>query len=69
DADPEAISAGEALQITLQPYETPGKPVIIPDQTYVNLQTNLLGDLIGGLGLPELGTCDFRCAWQLPEPV
>lgn len=54
-ADPQELMAGEASEITLQPYETPGKPVILPDITYINLQTSLLGDLIGGLSLPEFG--------------
>lgn len=53
--DPESISAGESSAISLQPYETPGEPVILPDVTYINLQTSFLGDLIGGLSLPEYG--------------
>jgi hypothetical protein len=54
-AGPENLMAGEASAITLQPYETPAEPVIIPDQTYINLETSFLGDLIGGLSLPEFG--------------
>lgn len=54
-AEPKSISPGDSSAITLHPYETPSDPVIIPDHTYINLQTNFLGDLVGGLGLPKYG--------------
>lgn len=54
-AQPSQLSPGGTSNISLQPYETPSDPVIIPDHTYINLQTNFLGDLVGGLGLPKYG--------------
>lgn len=53
EAQPSQLSPGGASNISLQPIESPDEPVIIPDQTYINLQTNVVGDLLGGLGLPD----------------
>jgi len=55
EAQPSQLLPGGTSNISLQPFESPAEPVIIPDQTYINFQTNVVGDLLGGLGLPNFG--------------
>lgn len=54
-ADPSSILQGEASTVNLLPIEAPDTPVLIPDETRISVQTDLIGQLLGGLSLPEFG--------------